>query len=229
VELDSRGGVVDIIERKSEQRRIKIKSLSPDKNMAQLAADIIEKCKYIHPSRIEEIEQLLIKLRKHHLSLQSNQDNNLSNKSGSINSFPDEDTDQMNKKKSRPDTRGRVNSKDGPIESSSSNTRRNKEKPNYLDNLPPADMNALDDYLEMLYQVSGKSEREKEEGLKLQEKGTAMILKLCRDVINLEQLIQNSTVMGAITRVLQEEYKKSIDLTFTIVRYSSQQFLKLHL
>ena len=33
--------------------------------MAQLAADIVDKCKYIHPSRVEEIEQLLIKLRKH--------------------------------------------------------------------------------------------------------------------------------------------------------------------
>jgi hypothetical protein len=45
-----------------------------------------------------------------------------------------------------------------------------------------------------------------------------MILKLCRDVMNLEQLIQNSTVMGALTRVLQEEYKKSVDLTFNILR-----------
>lgn len=46
-----------------------------------------------------------------------------------------------------------------------------------------------------------------------------MILKLCRDVMNLEQLIQNNTVMGALTRVLQEEYKKSVDLTFNILRY----------
>ena len=49
-------------------RRIKIESPTADKNMAQLAADIVEKCKYIHPSRTEEIEQLLIKLRKHVLA-----------------------------------------------------------------------------------------------------------------------------------------------------------------
>jgi hypothetical protein len=48
-----------------------------------------------------------------------------------------------------------------------------------------------------------------------------MILKLCRDVMNLEQLIQNNTVMGALTRVLQEEYKKSVDLSFNILRYAS--------
>jgi hypothetical protein len=28
--------------------------------MAQIAADIVDKCKYIHPSRVEEIEQLLV-------------------------------------------------------------------------------------------------------------------------------------------------------------------------
>jgi hypothetical protein len=48
-----------------------------------------------------------------------------------------------------------------------------------------------------------------------------MILQLCRDVMNLEQLIQNSTVMGALTRVLQEEYKKSVELTFNILRFGS--------
>ena len=51
-----------------------------------------------------------------------------------------------------------------------------------------------------------------------QERGTGMILKLCRDVMNLEQLIQNGTVMGALTRVLQEEFKKSVELTFNILR-----------
>ena len=49
-------------------------------------------------------------------------------------------------------------------------------------------------------------------------RGTAMILQLCRQVVNLEVLIQNNTLMGALTRVLQEEYKKSLDLTFNILR-----------
>ena len=60
--------MLGVLERKPEVRRIKIKTLSPDKNMAQLAADIVDKCKYIHPSRVEEIEQLLIKLRKHSMA-----------------------------------------------------------------------------------------------------------------------------------------------------------------
>lgn len=90
-----------------------------------------------------------------------------------------------------------------------------------LDSLPPARLDDLSDYLDMLYEVSGKTEKEREEALALQQRGTAMILKLCRDVMNLEQLIQNGTVMGALTRVLQEEFKKSVELTFNILRYST--------
>ena len=39
-----------------------MKNLSADKDMAQLAASIVEKCKYIHPSRTEEVEQVLLEM-----------------------------------------------------------------------------------------------------------------------------------------------------------------------
>ena len=64
-EVDDRDRVLEVLERRPEVRRVKIKSLSADKNLAKLASDIVEKCPYIHPSRTEEIEQLLIKLRKY--------------------------------------------------------------------------------------------------------------------------------------------------------------------
>jgi len=167
--------------------------------MAQLAEDIVDKCKYIHPSRVEEVEQLLIKLRKHVLSNppKNNDDNG--------------DDSRRNK---------------------TSNEEKNikdKERDRSED-LPPARLDDLDNYLDMLYEGSGKSEKEKEEGLKAQIKGTAMILNLCRDVMNLEQLIQNSTVMGAITRVFQEEHKKSVELTFNILRIflAFSNFMEMH-
>lgn len=193
--------------------------------MAQLAADIVDKCKYIHPSRTEEIEQLLIRLRKH-----------FANAPAPAAVVEDEDPRQR-RGPSEPSKAGRsgagggnggVRSRNmdrgGEDDESSNNNNRSgdrTQKPKaVVDNLPPADLNELDDYLEMLYQVSGKSDKEKEQGLRLQERGTAMILKLCRNVMNLEQLIQNSTVMGALTRVLQEEFKKSVELTFNILRYA---------
>ncbi len=247
--MDDRGAVLAVIDRKAEIRRIKIKTLSPDKNMAQLAADIVEKCKYIHPSRTEEIEQLLIKLRKHVLST----GNNTSAPSGvQVQQVPNMergDEEYTTGDRKRSDSRGRANGgkrevsdrdrdRDRERERRTASAddygapQREREKPpkKPVDNLPPADMNELDEYLEMLYQVSGKSDKEKEEGLRAQERGTAMILKLCRDVMNLEQLIQNSTVMGAITRVLQEEYKKSLDLTFNILRIflAFSNFMEMH-
>jgi hypothetical protein len=226
VELDDRGAVLAVLDRKPEVRRIKIKSLSADKNMAQLAADIVDKCKYIHPSRTEEIEQLLLKLRKHFQSTAA------STSATAQNNANDDDNDRRAAPQ-RSESRGRSAREQSSSNNNVNNNHHDRRGGGYndepreqharvakkpVDNLPPADMNELDDYLEMLYQVSGKSEREKEDGLRAQERGTAMILKLCRDVMNLEQLIQNSTVMGAVTRVLQEEYKKSIDLTFNILR-----------
>jgi hypothetical protein len=38
--------------------------LAPDTNLAALAASIVEGCKYLHNSRAEEVEQLLIKLKR---------------------------------------------------------------------------------------------------------------------------------------------------------------------
>lgn len=213
--------MLEVLDRKPEMRRIKIKALSPDKNMAQLAADIVDKCKYIHPSRVEEIEQLLIRLRKHHASVSAQtpvaappqadeRDNDNDRRRGGTRagSRPDRgDADDGGN--------GGRGERGGERERERERERAPKQK---VDNLPPADMSELDEYLEMLYQVSGKSDREKEESLRTQERGTAMILKLCRNVMNLEQLIQNGTVMGALTRVLQEEFKKSLDLTFNIIR-----------
>lgn len=84
--------------------------------------------------------------------------------------------------------------------------------------LPSADINNLEEYIELLYQVTSKNSEEKEKSLKLQIQGTRFILQLSRTINNLEILIQNNTLMGALTRILQEEFKKSIELTFNILR-----------
>lgn len=153
--------------------------------MAQLASDIIDKCKYIHPSRLEEIESLLIKLQKHSLA---QGDGGAVDRNGD---GPDNDEGQQANSKGEKGSKKRSGTSRSHSEEETGGGRgqnaRSKE-----DNLPAADMNQLDDYLDMLYQVSGKSDREKEEGLRMQERGTAMILKLCRDVMNLEQVTMAS-------------------------------------
>lgn len=213
MEIDSRGAVVEVLDRKPEVRRIKIKSLSADKNMAQLANDIIDKCKYIHPSRVEEIEALLIQLCR---AKMSNNDNGTAPSNHSLHQSQH--------------TSGSGYHETAAVAGSDRHREKDKESRRAGDGQLYASMNQLDDYLELLYQVSGKTEKEREEGLRMQEKGTLLILRLCRDVMNLEQLIQNGTVMGAVTRVFQEEYKRSLDLSFNILRIflAFSNFVEMH-
>lgn len=111
-----------------------------------------------------------------------------------------------------------------------SNPNSNTTGNNKYSNQQIASLDDVDEYLDMLYQVSGKSYSDNDNGIKMQIHGTAMILQLCCDVMNLEQLIQNSTMMGALARVLQDEHKKSIELSFNILRIflAFSNFNELH-
>jgi len=67
------------------------------------------------------------------------------------------------------------------------------------DELPEAQLSDLEEYLDMLYQVAGPTAKANDECLKVQIRGTGMILQLCRNVMNLEKLIQDSTIMVSIS------------------------------
>lgn len=198
VRVDDRGQVLEVLERRPETRRVKIKALTPDKNLAQLAADIVDKCKYIHPSRVDEVEQQLGKLRKHVLGGGEEQ------------------------AKARAESRPSAPRVEEPEEE--------EEEEEQDEDLPCANIAEIDDYLDLIYHVSGKGDRERQAALRAQVRGTGMILQLCRDVMQLEVLIQNTIVMGALTRVLQEEHKRSTQLTFNIMRIflSFSNFMEMH-
>ncbi|CAL1547744.1 unnamed protein product [Lymnaea stagnalis] len=69
-----------------------------------------------------------------------------------------------------------------------------------------ANINDVDEYLEMLY-----------EELPEKVKGCALILQLARNPDNLEELFQNETVVSALVRLLREEWKRSTDLATNII------------
>ena len=69
-----------------------------------------------------------------------------------------------------------------------------------------ADLNELDSYVDLLY-----------DDMKTKTKGTSLILQLARNPDNLAELIDNEMVLGALSRVLREDWKKSIDLCTNIV------------
>uniref|UniRef100_A0A914XR60 Kinesin-associated protein 3 n=1 Tax=Plectus sambesii TaxID=2011161 RepID=A0A914XR60_9BILA len=68
-----------------------------------------------------------------------------------------------------------------------------------------ASLSKLDEYIEMLY-----------EDVPEKIKGTALVLQLARNPDNLEELLQNETLLGALARVLKEDWKKNFDLATNI-------------
>ncbi|XP_053543194.1 kinesin-associated protein 3b isoform X1 [Ictalurus punctatus] len=69
-----------------------------------------------------------------------------------------------------------------------------------------ANINKIEDYVELLYEKIPDKIR-----------GSTLILHLARNPDNLEELLQNETALGALARVLREDWKQSMELATTIV------------
>uniref|UniRef100_A0A8C5HJ00 Kinesin-associated protein 3-like n=1 Tax=Gouania willdenowi TaxID=441366 RepID=A0A8C5HJ00_GOUWI len=64
----------------------------------------------------------------------------------------------------------------------------------------------VDDYIELLY-----------EGIPEKIRGAALILQLARNPDNLEELLHNEATLGALARVLREDWKQSVELATIII------------
>ncbi|XP_022528562.2 kinesin-associated protein 3b isoform X1 [Astyanax mexicanus] len=69
-----------------------------------------------------------------------------------------------------------------------------------------ANINKIDEYVELLY-----------ENIPEKIRGSTLILHLARNPDNLEELLQNETALGALARVLREDWKQSVELATTII------------
>ncbi|XP_066518072.1 kinesin-associated protein 3b isoform X2 [Hoplias malabaricus] len=69
-----------------------------------------------------------------------------------------------------------------------------------------ANINKIDEYVELLY-----------ENIPEKVRGSTLILHLARNPDNLEELLHNETALGALARVLREDWKQSVELATTIV------------
>lgn len=151
-------------DRKECQKIIRLKSLNANTDTASLARKVVEECRLIHPSRVNEVEHLLkyLQTRK---------------KTGSLE-----------KREKTP-----IKPRDlAPFEGME------------LDE--EANINSIDDYVELLY-----------EDIPEKIRGATLILHLARNPDNLEELLQNETALGALARVLREDWKQSVDLATTII------------
>ncbi len=167
-------------ERKECQKIIRLKSLSPDTDVEALAREVIDKCKLIHPSKQGEVEQLLYYLQNR---------KEKSSAAAAVTAAADSAEEEQHL---------RVNSgsmhRYSPVDGGQGTLNE------------VANINNLDEYIELLYEdVSSKV------------RGSQLILQLARNPDNLEELSQNETLLGALSRVLREEWKTSIELTTNIV------------
>uniref|UniRef100_A0A8B9R9Q8 Kinesin-associated protein 3a n=2 Tax=Astyanax mexicanus TaxID=7994 RepID=A0A8B9R9Q8_ASTMX len=82
-----------------------------------------------------------------------------------------------------------------------------------------ANINSIDDYVELLYEDVPEKIR-----------GATLILHLARNPDNLEELLQNETALGALARVLREDWKQSVDLATTIIYvfFCFSSFIQFH-
>ncbi|NXW87165.1 KIFA3 protein, partial [Alopecoenas beccarii] len=93
--------------------------------------------------------------------------------------------------------------------------KEKKEKSNKPKDPPPfegmeidevANINDMDEYIELLY-----------EDIPDKVRGSALILQLARNPDNLEELLINETALGALARVLREDWKQSVELATNII------------
>uniref|UniRef100_A0A673ZKL7 Kinesin-associated protein 3a n=1 Tax=Salmo trutta TaxID=8032 RepID=A0A673ZKL7_SALTR len=75
-----------------------------------------------------------------------------------------------------------------------------------FEGMEEANINSIDDYVELLY-----------EDIPEKVRGATLILHLARNPDNLEELLQNETALGALARVLREDWKQSVDMATTII------------
>ena len=179
-------------DRKECQKIIRLKSLNEQTDITALAKEVINKCKLIHPSKVPEVEQLLYYLQ--------NRKDRSSNERGTIQ--PSNSSNYLEPGSDEGEQALRVQSASlhrySPIEDLKDSEDGDKQE--------MANINYLEDYIELLYEeVSSKV------------KGSSYILQLARNPDNLEELSQNETLLGALSRVLREEWKVSIDLSTNII------------
>ena len=173
-------------ERKECQKIIRLKSLNSHTDITALAKEVIHKCKLIHPSKVPEVEQLLYYLQNRK-PLTGAAATAAANKVSSDTS----DAEAGGGSRVQSASLHRYSPVGDPL----------SEEPGEI-----ANINNLDDYIELLY-----------EDVPAKVRGSALILQLARNPDNLEELSQNETLLGALSRVLREEWKVSIDLCTNII------------
>jgi hypothetical protein len=120
------------VERKSHQKKIRLKTLNEHTNIQLLSEEIVDKCKMIHPSKLPLVEKLLAQLQQRQLD----KDNHAPSQ---------KEIERKKRKKERASSRGR-----------GAEEKKSEEK----EEESTASMEDLDNYMEKLYEESSAAKIE---------------------------------------------------------------------
>nr|XP_016923259.1 kinesin-associated protein 3 isoform X1 [Drosophila suzukii] len=195
-----------IEEKKNCQKIIRLRSLNSKTDPAALAREVVEKCDLIHKSQLNDVEQIIFYLK--------NRKDNTSN--GKKSDIPDNNTHSRRSAAlhtAHTRSSARSHSSVAAMTSSTGSGSGSTGATNGVSNAlsaatPTADVsiNNIDEYVELLYEELGERIR-----------GSAMILQMARNPDNLEELEKNEACLSALSRVLREDWRKSLDLSTNII------------
>mmetsp|Transcript_64446 Transcript_64446/g.153803 ORF Transcript_64446/g.153803 Transcript_64446/m.153803 type:complete len:827 (+) Transcript_64446:133-2613(+) len=213
--LDDRGMLMGS-ESQPGQKLMRVPHGLTGRDLRGMAAELVEKCKYVQASRVAEVEHVLRSMAEHEEA------------TGMVGMAPHEgpgngsarhgamDTTQSAAYPpgSRQQERVMSASRHGPPPPPApcgdppdmrETARRKQERERPL--LPDADVRLIEEYTYQLY----------EDSMEKKVFGAKCILRVCTEPRNLELLADHENLLGVLSRELRENSKKSFELSLAIV------------
>ncbi|XP_026848654.1 kinesin-associated protein 3 isoform X2 [Drosophila persimilis] len=202
-----------IEEKKHCQKIIRLRSLNTKTDPAALAREVVDKCDLIHKSQLNDVEQIIfyLKNRKDNASNDIPDNNTHSRRSAALHN-----SHTRSSARSHSSVAAMSSSGTGTVTGTGTGTGSggggssitNGSGNALAASTPTADVsiNNIDEYVELLYEELGERIR-----------GSAMILQMARNPDNLEELEKNEACLSALSRVLREDWRKSLDLSTNII------------
>lgn len=182
---------------------IKVGNEVLEREIPVLAKEIVGKCKYIHDSKVADVEKLLGRLAQA-LQSQAASDSPVSPEAVPSPPAASEKRD-TSKRRSKEEKAMRKRSSTKSFEGEAVPSQPVPSRPRAA-MLPDASMSSVDEYADQLY----------EEKMEPKVQGARRLLRLCTDAPNLEALADHELVLGILSRELRDNAKRSHELAIAI-------------
>ncbi|KAH8344643.1 hypothetical protein KR067_002267 [Drosophila pandora] len=197
-----------IEEKKHCQKIIRLRSLNAKTDPAALAREVVEKCDLIHKSQLNDVEQIIfyLKNRKDNASNDIPDNNTHSRRSAALHNSHTRSSARSHSSVAAMSSSTGSTGIGGGGGGGSTVTNGGTNASNAATPTADVSINNIDEYVELLYEELGERIR-----------GSAMILQMARNPDNLEELEKNEACLSALSRVLREDWRKSLDLSTNII------------